>query len=78
MPTVQLSLAISADQFLDYYRGIATQVFATADDGRTIQFPASLLQKHLRKEGIIGRFVLIYDENNKAVSLERLSSTSPS
>ncbi|MCC5025716.1 MAG: DUF2835 family protein [Candidatus Synoicihabitans palmerolidicus] len=44
---------------------------ATLDDGRSIQFPASALQKVVTKEGVRGRFRLIFGANHKFSGLER-------
>jgi len=68
-------LHISSEEFLDYYRSTAKTVVARAHTGQTVQFPASLLQKHVTPEGIHGNFVLICDDNNKCVSLDKIAGT---
>ena len=65
-------LSISAEEFLDYYRGTVRHVIAKDTTGKTVQFPASLLQKHVMPEGIHGDFLLTCDENHKVVSLQRI------
>jgi hypothetical protein len=67
-------LHISADEFLEFYRGTARSVVARAHNGQTIQFPASLLQRHILPDGIHGEFVLLCDDHNKCVSLERVAA----
>jgi hypothetical protein len=64
-------LHISSEEFLDYYRGAAKSVVARAHTGQTVQFPASLLQKHITPDGIHGNFVLTCDDNHKCISLDR-------
>jgi hypothetical protein len=65
-------LHISAEQYLEYYRGTAKSVVARANSGQTVQFPASLLQRFVSTEGIHGDFVLVCDDNNKCVELRRV------
>jgi hypothetical protein len=67
-------LHISAEEFLAYYRGAAKNVIARAHDGQVVQFPASLLQRHILPEGIHGDFLLVCDDNHKCISLERISA----
>lgn len=71
MPSLLIQLAISADDLLDYYRGSARVVHAVAADGRTVNFPASALQRHVTEAGVHGWFRLEFDEKLKFVSLER-------
>ena len=66
-------LHIYTEHYLDYYRGTARTVIVRADSGQTVQFPASLLQKHVTTEGIHGQFVLLCDENNKVIELQKLT-----
>lgn len=65
-------LHLSSEQFLDYYRGAAKNVIVRAHGGQTVQFPASLLQRHVLAEGIHGEFVLTCDDNHKCLSLEKI------
>jgi hypothetical protein len=64
-------LHISAERYLDYYRGTAHSVVVQATGGQTVQFPASLLQQFVSVEGIYGDFVLICDDNYKCIELRR-------
>ena len=72
MNRYEFQLHISANAYLDYYRGAVLHVVAHCADGRAVQFPASLLQRFVTPEGIHGAFVLICDEHNKCVSFQRL------
>ena len=72
MHRYEFQLRITAEQFLDYYRGAARNAVARCDDGRTLQFPAALLQRFVTPEGIQGRFALICDENHQHPRLEKL------
>ncbi len=70
---IVIPLHIDREQFLRYYRGTAKYIVARSRDGRTIRFPASILQQFLTHDGIQGVFLLRHDQNNKFVSIERLS-----
>jgi hypothetical protein len=73
MPVLVVDLAIGAEKLAAYYRGEARTVRARATNGQTVQFPTSILQKHISKDGIHGRFQLEFDEQNKFVGLHRLA-----
>ena len=70
-------LRISAEQYLDYYRGTAKSVIVRATSGQTVQFPASLLQQFVSTEGIHGDFVLCCDDHHKCVELQKISPPAP-
>jgi hypothetical protein len=44
-------LCITADQYLDYYRGTARHVVVRCTTGQTVQFPAGLLQQFVTTDG---------------------------
>jgi hypothetical protein len=66
-------LRIPPEKYLDYYRGTVRHVIVRSTSGQTVQFPASLLQRFVVKEGIYGDFVLVCDDNNKCIELQRVS-----
>lgn len=68
----RFQMNLSAETFLHYYRGAARLVIVQAEDGRTIQLPASSLRPFVTASGISGRFELTLDANNKLVELRRL------
>ncbi len=71
---IVIALNISPDEYLRVYQGAAKYVVARSQDGRTIQFPVSILQKFLTHEGIQGVFVIHHDGSNKFVSIERITT----
>ena len=73
MHRYEFQLRITAEQYLDYYRGTARHVVARCTTGQTVQFPASLLQRYVTPEGIHGRFVLTCDDQHKHPALVRLT-----
>ncbi len=72
MAEIIFNIKISPQQFLQYYRGSASSVTVTAEDGRRIRLPARHLRPFLRHDGIKGRFKLTFADNNRLINLERL------
>ena len=72
MNRYEFHLRITAEQYLDYYRGAARHVLVRCTTGQRVQFPAGLLQQFVTAEGIHGDFALTCDENNRNPQLERL------
>lgn len=71
MNRYEFQLRISAEQYLDYYRGRVRHVVARCVGGQTVQFPASLLQQFVTPDGIHGNFVLTCDGQHKNPVLHR-------
>ncbi len=69
---LEFDLAISADEFQKLYRGTAGQVLARAVSGETVRFPARVLTPAVTREGIRGRYRIVFDADNRFVALERL------
>jgi hypothetical protein len=70
MPDLIIDLHISTEKMLAYYRGEVLTVRARATNGQTVQFPVSVLQKHISADGIHGRYRMEFDEQHKFVRLE--------
>jgi uncharacterized radical SAM superfamily Fe-S cluster-containing enzyme len=68
----RFSLNISSDDYLRYYRGEASMVQVTADDGRRIRFPAANLRPFVSREGVQGRFEITLDKENRLQDLKKL------
>ena len=69
---MRFSLDISAPLYQSYYMGAAKFVKVRSDDGRTLRFPASALQKFVNHSGIQGRFEIVFDDRCKLVSISRV------
>ena len=67
----EFGLNIPAQDYLLYYRGEVKNVLARCADGRTVQFPATLLTPFVSSGGIRGSFVLTCDEGGKGAQLQR-------
>jgi hypothetical protein len=72
MMRFEFGLAISSQEYLQYYRGSISKVIATCADGKTVQFPAGLLTPFVTTAGIRGRFVLTCDDGGKGAVLNRI------
>ena len=70
--TLRIALNIPAYEIQQYYEGVASNVAATAADGRTVRFPASTLRSVVTREGVYGEFELAFDEHNKFLSIRRI------
>lgn len=71
---VRFALNISADLYLSYYEGAARAVVVESFDGRSIQFPANVLQQFVTRDGIQGVFEMEFDEKNKFVAIRRIDA----
>lgn len=72
MNSVIVDIRISADEFLRYYGGAAQDVVARARDGRTIRFPAKILQQFVTRSGIEGSFQIDFSSQGKFERIQRL------
>ena len=67
----EFTLHLSADEYLQYYEGVARAIQVRSRCGKTIQFPADKMRKFVFKEGVHGTFIMQLDEQNKFLSLQR-------
>lgn len=70
---LQVVLKISSYRLMEYYEGEVDSVVAKTTDGRTIKFPANILRSVVQNHGVYGTFELVFDENHKFVSINRVS-----
>lgn len=70
---MRFRLAITADKYLAYYKGIARDIVVRSEDNRNIKFPADAIRKFLTHEGIIGLFEIQFDENNKLIKIIKIT-----
>jgi len=73
MNEICFQLEISTQEYLRYYQGEVNTVKVRTTDGRCIQFPASALRKYINQSGINGRFRIVFDDDHKMLSMERIS-----
>ncbi|MBM75547.1 MAG: hypothetical protein CMK59_09100 [Proteobacteria bacterium] len=64
-------LDLNKDEWLRYYTGTARSVMVTSLRGLKISIPAHHFRRFTGTSGISGLFVILLDENNKMVKIER-------
>ena len=67
----EFTLHLSADEYLQYYEGVASAIQVQSHCGKIIQFPADKMRKFVLKEGVHGTFIMQLDDQNKFLSLQR-------
>jgi hypothetical protein len=72
MRRVVVSLSVSASEYLAWYQGAAQTVYATTVDGRSVRFPARILQPFVTSSGVSGTFAIEFDDNNRFQQIKRL------
>ncbi len=72
MPELRIQLAITPEQFVEWYRGTAKFVVVRSLEGPTVQFPAAVLQRFITPTGIRGTFLLRFDDANHFLGIERV------
>lgn len=72
--SLRFRLAITAEDYLAYYRGRARAVRARSEDGRNVEFPANNLQKFLTHQGIYGLFEIRFDGNHKLIGIDKIGN----
>lgn len=72
MQKMRFTVDISAEQIQSYYQGSAKFVRVQSDDGRTLKFPVSELQKFVSHTGVQGQFEIQFNDQFKLVSLNRI------
>jgi uncharacterized protein DUF2835 len=67
-----VNLVISAEEYQRLYQGAVKDVLARAVDGRRVRFPANILRPYVTHEGVRGRFQIIFDDEHRFQSIQRL------
>jgi Protein of unknown function (DUF2835) len=66
---IRFHLALSAEKYLEYYKGNARNIVVRSVDNRNIKFPADAIRSFLKHDGIFGLFEIQFDENNKLIKI---------
>ena len=72
MTKFEFTLHLSAEDYLQYYEGIATDVQVRSHCGKLIQFSADKIREFVLSDGIHGIFEMRTDENNKFLSIRKM------
>lgn len=73
MTEFEFILHLSAEEYLQYYEGMANSIQVRSRCGKTIQFPAEKMRNFVLKDGVHGTFIIQLDNKNKFLSVRRLS-----
>lgn len=73
MQQIIVDVDINPDEWIKLYQGSATDVHTTARDGRSVRFPARILSRFYLRDGVQGSFRILFDDQGKFVSVERLA-----
>ncbi len=73
MSIIRFRLNLDYDEYLKVYQGVAKNVYARADDGRVIAFPAGNIQAFLTRTGIQGYFEMTLTAENKFVRVIKIA-----
>jgi hypothetical protein len=71
MRRFEFSVRVSADEFVRVYQGAVSHLVVRAVTGERVQIPAARFRPFVTPDGVTGRFVLLCDENNKCLDLQR-------
>ncbi len=72
MKKLIISIKITREQYMEYYRGSVRNVITKATNGQRVQFPANILQPFVSHNGIEGIFELEFDQNYKFSKIRRI------
>lgn len=72
MTEFEFNLNLSAEEYLQYYEGVAKAIQVRSFCGKLIQFPADKMREFVLKEGIHGTFVMRLDASNKFMSVKKI------
>ncbi|MCF2947142.1 DUF2835 domain-containing protein [Paraglaciecola aquimarina] len=73
MQSYYFTLSVEYDFCEQFYQPGVNSVVMTSDDGKRIQLPVRNLRPHVTRKGIQGRFRLIFDDNYKIKSFEKVT-----
>lgn len=66
------SIDLEYDEARVFYTGAKTRVQVTANDGKKINLPWSMLQPFFTPSGVQGQFIIRYTDEGKMLELNRL------
>ncbi|MBL4826543.1 MAG: DUF2835 domain-containing protein [Spongiibacteraceae bacterium] len=72
MKKIVVDLLIPADEYLKRYQGNGTIVRTHSRDGRSVQFPAEILQPFVSHMGVRGCFCIHFDREGRFSTIEKL------
>jgi hypothetical protein len=71
MTEFEFTLHLSAEEYLQFYEGVANTIQVRSFCGKIIQFPADKMRDFVLKDGVHGTFIMQLDNKNKFLSMRR-------
>ena len=65
-----INLAISADEFVRFFKERVTDVVARASNGQAVRFPANILRPYVLRDGVQRRFRRSFDGAGNLLTIE--------
>ena len=72
MTKYEFTLHFSAEEYLQYYEGIAKAIQVRSHCGKLIQFSADKMREFVLSDGVHGVFEVRLDKNNKFLSIIKI------
>lgn len=70
---IYVPIVIGREEYLRYYQGSAKNVLARDLEGRSVSFPANILQPFVTHNGISGLFAITFSTGGKFQSVEKIA-----
>lgn len=67
------TLNVSYEKCITLYQAGNNSVILRSDSGEKIQLPTKNLRPFIQRNGLIGRFRLVIDSNNKVQSFDKIN-----
>ena len=71
MTEFEFNLHLSAEEYLQYYEGVAKYIQVQSTCGKTIQFSADKVRSFVLKDGVHGTFIIRLDDKLKFLSIRK-------
>ncbi|WP_339339123.1 DUF2835 domain-containing protein [uncultured Oceanicoccus sp.] len=72
MRKVTVDISISADEYVKQYQFSNAVVSTYCRDGRSVRFPANILQRFITHAGVKGSFSIEFDSSGKFTQIHKL------
>jgi hypothetical protein len=67
-----IDIRISTEEYLKYYKTPSAAVSTRSRDGRSVKFPANILQPFVSHAGIEGSFIIEFSDEGKFIAVAKL------
>jgi hypothetical protein len=73
MPSLFVDIKITAEEYLKSYQAANAVVTTHSRCGRSVQFPANILQPYVSHSGIQGSFQIEFDQSGKFKAVKKIA-----